>query len=101
MIRGIILILTLLTGIGSFAQPATPQPGEKWDLRRSVEYALQNNISVKQADLDIRFAELELHQSKLSRFGSANLSTSLGYSSGRNQDPTTFSLITTGYFFNN
>ncbi len=101
MIRGLISILLLLCGLASIAQPTTPQPGEKWDLRKSVEYALQNNISVKQADLDIRFAELELHQSKLSRFGNANLSTNLGYSSGRNQDPTTFSLITTGYFFNN
>jgi outer membrane protein len=32
---------------------------------------------------------------------SANLSSSLGFSSGRNQDPTTFSLITTSYVFNN
>ncbi len=88
------LILLLLLGHASFAQ-------EKWDLRKSVEHALQNNISVKQADLQVRFAELELQQNKLSQLPNLNLSSSVGYSSGRNQDPTTYSLITTGYAFNN
>ncbi|OQY95730.1 MAG: hypothetical protein B6D37_04555 [Sphingobacteriales bacterium UTBCD1] len=73
---------------------------EKWDLRRCVEYALQNNISVKQADLQVRFAELDLQQSKLSMYPFMNLGGNLGYSSGRNQDPTSFSLITTGYLSN-
>ena len=84
----------------SFSQPTTVAT-KKWDLRQAVEYALQHNISVRQADLQIRFAELELKQTELSRFGSANFSSNLGYSSGRNQDPTTFSLITRGYIFNN
>ncbi len=66
-----------------------------------MDYALKNNISVKQADLQIRFAELDLQQSKLSQYPFANLGGNLGYSSGRNQDPTTFSLITTGYLSNN
>ncbi|HUR11831.1 MAG TPA: TolC family protein [Flavitalea sp.] len=70
---------------------------EKWDLRRSVEYALQNNISVKQSDVQSRISELTLKQSRLSQFPTLNLGGNVGYSSGRNQDPTTFSLITTGY----
>ncbi|HMU46663.1 MAG TPA: TolC family protein [Chitinophagaceae bacterium] len=74
---------------------------EVWDLRKCVEYALEHNITVRQADLQIRFAELDLQQSKLSQYPGANFSTSAGYSSGRNQDPTTFGLITTGYTFNN
>jgi outer membrane protein len=78
----------------SFAQ-------EKWDLRKCVEYALQNNISVKQADLQIRFAALDLQQGKWNQYPFANFSGNLGYSAGRNQDPTTFSLITTGYVFSN
>jgi outer membrane protein len=89
-----ISILLLLTSTASIAQ-------EKWDLRKCVEYAMQNNISVKQADLQIRFAQLDFQQSKMSLYPSANLSSSLGFSAGRNQDPTSFSLITTGYLFNN
>ncbi len=94
MLRFVKLVTCLLIVSSSFAQ-------DKWDLRRSVEYALQNNISVKQADLQIRFAQLDLKQAKLSQYPNANYSANVGYGSGRNQDPTNFSLITTGYLFSN
>ncbi len=97
----ITLSVLLLFGTSSFAQLVPSIPEEKWDLRKCVDYAMQNNISVRQADLHIRFAELELYQTKQSLYPSANFSSSLGYSSGRNQDPTSFTLITTGYIFNN
>ncbi|MBL7744429.1 MAG: TolC family protein [Chitinophagaceae bacterium] len=93
-IRIVKLLFSSLIFTGAFGQ-------EKWDLRQCVEYALKNNISVRQADLQIRFAQLELQQSKLALYPGANFSSSAGYSSGRNQDPTTFGLITTGYTFNN
>lgn len=93
MIRILTLTFCLLIFSRSFSQ-------EKWDLRRCVEYALQNNISVRQADLQIRFAELDLHQTRLSQYPSFNFGGNLGYSSGRNQDPTSFGLITTGYLSN-
>ncbi|NOT51386.1 MAG: TolC family protein [Chitinophagaceae bacterium] len=95
--RYIQLAIALFFLQSSFAQPAS----EKWDLRKCVEYALEHNISVRQADLQIRFAELDLKQSKLAQYPGVNFSTNAGYSAGRNQDPTNFSLTTTGYFFNN
>lgn len=101
MNRFIKLILCLLTFTSSFAQPNIPKNGEKWTLQKCVEYALSNNISVKQADLQIRFASLDLQQSKWQQYPFANFSGNIGYSAGRNQDPTTFSLITTGYVFSN
>lgn len=101
MIRSLTLALALIISFKLAAQPVNPALNEKWDLRKCVDYALTNNISVRQADLQIRFAELDLSQSKLSQYPSANFSGSLGYSAGRNQDPTSFSLITTGYVFNN
>ena len=97
MNRCIKLAVCLLMFTNSFSQPA----GEKWTLQKCVEYALTNNISVKQADLQIRFAELELKQSKWQQYPFANFSGNLGYSAGRNQDPTSFTLITTGYVFSN
>lgn len=101
MIRRIIkLVSALFLFHSAIAQPGTGNPVEKWDLRKCVEYAMENNISVRQADLQIRFAELDLKQSKLAQYPGAVLSSNLGYSAGRNQDPTSFSLITTGYFFN-
>jgi len=101
IIRCIKLGIFLLLAISSFAQPVPAKPVDKWDLRKCVEYALLNNISIKQADLQIRFAELDWQQSKLAQYPNTNFSSNLVYNAGRNQDPTTFSLITTGYVFNN
>ncbi len=91
-----LFIILAFAGIAN----AQDTPAEKWDLRRCVEYAVKNNISVKQADLQARFAALDFHLSKMAQLPSANFNGNVGYSSGRNQDPTSFSLITTGYFFN-
>ena len=79
-------------GVFSFGQ-------EKWDLRKCVDYALKNNITVRQADLQQKFAGLDLQQSKWNELPGANFGANSGYSAGRNQDPTNFSLITTGYLF--
>ncbi|MES1216550.1 MAG: TolC family protein [Bacteroidota bacterium] len=99
--RSIKLTICLLAFTDLFSQPTTIKQGEKWGLVKCVEYALQNNISVKQADLQIRFAALDLQQSKWQQYPFANFSGNMGYSAGRNQDPTTFSLITRGYLFSN
>jgi outer membrane protein len=101
MNRCIKLAASLLMFTTSFAQPIPAKTGEKWDLQKCVDYALTNNISVKQADLQIRFAQLDLQQSRWAQQPFANFGSNLGYSAGRNQDPTTFSLITTGYVFSN
>jgi outer membrane protein len=89
----ILLILSAITTI-AFGQ-------EKWDLRKCVDYALKNNITVRQADLQQKFADLDLRLSKWNELPYANFSANGGYSAGRNQDPTNFSLITTGYIFSN
>jgi outer membrane protein len=61
---------------------------DKWDLRRCVEYALANNISIKQSDIDSRTSKLIYEQSKWAQFGNANGSTSVGLNYGRSIDPT-------------
>lgn len=70
---------------------------EKWTLLRCVQYATDNNITVRQNALQSKTAELLLKQSKLDRFPSLSFSGGPGYSSGRSQDPTTFSLSTQSY----
>lgn len=74
---------------------------DKWDLKRCVEYALANNISIKQADVQARISKLTLNQSKLSQLPTVNVGTNLGVSSGNTQNPNNFSLSTTTYFLNN
>ncbi len=62
---------------------------EKWDLRKCVEYAVANNINVKQADVQAKIAKLTLDQSKLQRWPSANFQNSNGLQFGRSIDPAT------------
>jgi outer membrane protein len=82
--------LLLIVGIQVNAQ-------QKWDLRKCVDYAMANNITIKQTALQAKLSELTLNQSKLGQYPGASFSTSGGYNSGRNQDPTSFSLITQSY----
>ena len=67
---------------------------EKWDLRKCIEYALTNNISVQQQDVQARFAKLTYDQSRMAQYPSANLSGNLLLASGRYQNPVSFGLTT-------
>jgi outer membrane protein len=69
-----------------FVLPATAQ--DQWDLRKCVEYAMANNISVKQADVQARISKLQVGQTQLSQYPTASVSNSTGISRGRSIDPT-------------
>lgn len=99
--RSLFFLAIIVMAASSQAQLVPAQAGEKWSLMKCVQYAIDNNISIKQADLQTRFAKLDVQQSKWNQYPFANFSSNIGYSAGRNQDPTTFSLITTGYVFSN
>jgi outer membrane protein len=75
-----------------FITPAFSQ--EKWDLRRCVDYALANNISVQQSKVQERLSELIYLQSKDSRWPNASIQGNGGEQFGRSVDPTT-NLFTT------
>ncbi len=66
-----------------------PQTGEEWDLRRCVDYAIQNNISVRQSDVQRRVADLLYDQNKKSKIPNASFNFNNGYQFGRSIDPTT------------
>jgi outer membrane protein len=78
-----------------FSTIATAQ--KKWSLLDCVNYAMANNITIKQTALQTNLAELQYNQSKLSQYPNASFSTGSSFNSGRNQDPTTFALITQNY----
>ncbi|HLX92466.1 MAG TPA: TolC family protein [Puia sp.] len=86
--------LSILPCICLFVQSITAQ--DKWDLKRCVEYAVNNNISVKQTDVQARLAELTFKQAQLSQIPLLSLGGNISYSSGQSQDPATFALITSG-----
>ena len=70
---------------------------KKWNLKECIDYAMANNISVKQTDLQTKLSELQYKQSKLGQYPNVSFSGGPAYNSGRNQDPTSFSLITQSY----
>ncbi|RYY93915.1 MAG: TolC family protein, partial [Chitinophagaceae bacterium] len=76
------------------------QGQEQWDLRRCVDYALANNISVKQQDVQARLARLNYDQARLSQYPNLNFSTNLGLNSGRNIDRTTNQYTSEPIFYN-
>ncbi|HRP31036.1 MAG TPA: TolC family protein [Agriterribacter sp.] len=68
---------------------AHAQTNIKWDLRRCVEYAITNNISVRQSDIQARLSAITLKQSKLQQLPSLNFSGNHGFSFGRSLDYST------------
>ncbi len=80
-------ILTLFLSTLFFALNLAAQ--DKWDLPRCVNFALANNISIKQADIDSRTAKLTLDQSKWTQYGTASGNTGLGLNFGRTINPST------------
>src|SRR5450432_4474332 len=80
-------ILTLiLTSLFAFLHAECQ---DKWDLPRCVAYALNNNISIKQADIDSRTSKLGFDQAKWAKFGNASFATALGLNYGRSINQTT------------
>jgi len=71
---------------------------EKWSLRQCVQYAMDNNISIKQSDIQARLARITYQQSKLSRIPTANFSNNDGYHFGKSQNPSTGILENQNYF---
>lgn len=96
MLRCLIFSLIIFHSFVSFAQTS-----EKWDLKKCVDYAWANNISIRQAILQKDISRLDWQQSKSDQLPSASFNTNLAYSAGRNQDPTSFDLTTIGYLSNN
>lgn len=69
--------------------PALIFAQEKWDLRRCVDYATKNNISVRQADVQARIADIQARQARQNKWPNAGFSSNVGLQFGRSIDPTT------------
>ena len=64
-------------------------------LEQCLEIALENNLQLKQSELNQKNQKIGLLQSKLSQLPSINLSGSYGNNWGRSVDPTTNQFTTT------
>ncbi|MDE3235686.1 MAG: TolC family protein [Bacteroidota bacterium] len=93
--------LFTLVSLAIVYQGLAQAPAEKWDLRKCIDYAVKNNISVKQADVQARTAALQLKQAKLYQYPTASFSTGVGPQFGRSIDPTTNQFTTTQLLYQN
>lgn len=84
-------LLIILTSSLLFAQTTENKP---WTLQECIEYALKNNIQIKQNRLNERLAEANLLQTKAQMLPSLNGSISHSYNNGKKVDPFTNQFIT-------
>ena len=92
------LSLCLILALLVTARSLYAQAIEKWDLRKCVDYALKNNISVRQADVQARFSALALKQTRATALPSFNFSSSAGNSFGLSNNPATGILENSSFF---
>lgn len=72
---------------------------QTWDLQRCVDYAMANNVTVLQADVQARLATLQTKLSRGQVVPTINFNTQAGYQLGRNIDPTTNQFTNQQVFF--
>lgn len=83
-----------------FIRDVQAQSEEKWGLARIVEYALKNNISIRQQDVQAKIAQLTYKQSDLSKYPDLNFNSNVGLNTGRSIDPTTNAFTTATTLYN-
>ncbi len=86
------LILLFTFFLSATAQETKPDV-KKWTLRECVDYAIENNISVKQSENSIELAEVDKRSAIGNFLPNLNLSSSSGWNSGLTVDPTTGVLV--------
>ncbi len=89
MNKNIIFLISLL--LVAVLQPLYAQaPQKSWTLEECIQYAIDNNIQIKQRALTTDMNQNALRQAKLSRIPSLNASSNYSYSAGRVLDETTY-----------
>jgi len=90
MTKFFILFFIVIAPSNSYAQ-------EKWTLQQCVDYALKNNVSVKQSDVQARLSKLTANQSQMNLYPTLTGGTNASYQHGLNENPTTGTLESADY----
>lgn len=85
--KNILILLPILLGTANLLAQ------EVWSLEKCVQYALENSLNIKQADLGVQQSELTLDGNRYARLPNLSASSSYGYQFGRTIDPTSNSFI--------
>lgn len=79
MRKYILIAGCLLWGMTGYGQEKV------WSLRECIEFAVENNVEIKQQELQVKSAEVDLSTSKNSRLPNLNASLDHTFKYGRNQ----------------
>lgn len=74
---------------------------EKWSLQQCVNYAIKNNVSVRQSDVQARISAITAKQSKMTLFPSLTGNINSSYQHGLTTNPTTNILESSSYISGN
>lgn len=80
------LALLLMSSLGALAQ-------EQWSLERCIQYAISNNITIKQQELNVATSDNAVKQAKWNQAPSISASGNESVSFGRSRDNSNFSSI--------
>ncbi|MDR0793424.1 MAG: TolC family protein [Chitinophagaceae bacterium] len=87
-----IFLIALFFPFMGFAQ------NNKWDLLLCVNYAIEHNVSVRQADVQARMSALQVEASKAQQIPSLNFNTNPYYTFGRSVNQSTYQYVNTTAF---
>lgn len=87
------IITSLIVAQITFAQETSPKP-EIWSLEDCIAYAIENNITIKDASLDKDIADIDYSAAKSSRLPNLYGSASQNFSNGNTIDPITSDYVT-------
>ena len=90
MIRRISAFLIILITFKSYGQ-------EKFTLQQCVDYAMKNNVSIKQSDVQARISAITLNQSTMALYPYLTGSVNSSYQHGLTTNPTTNILESSSY----
>lgn len=91
--KRLILFIFLPFSLNSFCQDSL------WTLEMCIDYALENNLSIKNSELDKMLVSIDQNTVKNARYPNLSLSTSAGTNLGRSINPTTNMFENTQYTY--
>uniref|UniRef100_UPI00404B4216 TolC family protein n=1 Tax=Flavobacterium sp. TaxID=239 RepID=UPI00404B4216 len=92
--KSYLIFLSLVFFQFSFAQEPSSETIKTWSLQNCITYALENNITVKSAQLSKELAEVDYDKAKSSRLPNLFGSASQTFTNGNSIDPITSTFVT-------
>ncbi len=86
MVKNILSTILILFAFLSF----TSAQENTWSLMDCINYAMENNLTIKQTELNSQYNQNILDQSKMSRFPNVNAAANFTHTFGRSLDYTTY-----------